>query len=326
MTLGAGGHAAALLDAGVGRRRRRRSRSGGARASRRERARAGSGIACGSCERGSPRWMRTSSAAPSAACSSTSGSRRCSSTRRSGASRSASDGPLDMRMAGASGRRAERPRTSSTTCPEGELADVIYHYGDERRSRRIAAAIVRQPTDRDHRRARRRHRERRGTASGGPPPRAPHVPGAPHRGQPGARGARRVPASRGGAPRSRWPRRRDLLPLAGRRHRRSARSATTRGFGCSRRSPSVPTDAERRREPSRPQRQAAGRRADRGGRVSTAAPQAVRRRPRRRLRVCAPRARPRRAPHATPLPILIGGRAAVPPSRSGSSSPLSPPC
>jgi 16S rRNA (cytosine1402-N4)-methyltransferase len=48
------------------------------------------------------------------------------------------DGPLDMRM--------EQHGTSAAdlvnTLPEGELADLIYRYGEERLSRRIAKAIV----------------------------------------------------------------------------------------------------------------------------------------------------------------------------------------
>jgi len=52
------------------------------------------------------------------------------------------DGPLDMRMAGAA---ADEPsaRDLVNELPEGELADLLYRFGDERRSRRIAAAIVR---------------------------------------------------------------------------------------------------------------------------------------------------------------------------------------
>ncbi len=52
------------------------------------------------------------------------------------------DAPLDMRMAGTS---AGEPSAADLVngLPERELADVIYHFGDERRSRRIAAAIVR---------------------------------------------------------------------------------------------------------------------------------------------------------------------------------------
>ncbi len=52
------------------------------------------------------------------------------------------DGPLDMRMdAGA----ADEPTAADLVnrLPEQELADLIYRFGDERRSRRIAAAIVR---------------------------------------------------------------------------------------------------------------------------------------------------------------------------------------
>jgi 16S rRNA (cytosine1402-N4)-methyltransferase len=48
------------------------------------------------------------------------------------------DGPLDMRM--------EQDGTSAAdlvnTLPEGELADLIYRYGEERLSRRIAKAVV----------------------------------------------------------------------------------------------------------------------------------------------------------------------------------------
>jgi 16S rRNA (cytosine1402-N4)-methyltransferase len=52
------------------------------------------------------------------------------------------DAPLDMRMAGSS---ADEPSAADLVngLSERELADVIFHYGDERRSRRIAAAIVR---------------------------------------------------------------------------------------------------------------------------------------------------------------------------------------
>jgi 16S rRNA (cytosine1402-N4)-methyltransferase len=50
-----------------------------------------------------------------------------------------SPGPLDMRM-GDHGRTAA---DVVNTYAEGDLADVIYEYGEERRSRRIAAAIVR---------------------------------------------------------------------------------------------------------------------------------------------------------------------------------------
>jgi 16S rRNA (cytosine1402-N4)-methyltransferase len=50
------------------------------------------------------------------------------------------DGPLDMRMNNMSGRTAEQVVNH---LDERELADVIYEFGEERRSRRIARAIVR---------------------------------------------------------------------------------------------------------------------------------------------------------------------------------------
>lgn len=48
------------------------------------------------------------------------------------------DGPLDMRMAKSGMSAAE----AANTLPEAELADVIWRYGEERRSRAIARAIV----------------------------------------------------------------------------------------------------------------------------------------------------------------------------------------
>ena len=50
------------------------------------------------------------------------------------------DGPLDMRLNTMSGRTAEQVVNH---LDERELADVIYEFGEERRSRRIARAIVR---------------------------------------------------------------------------------------------------------------------------------------------------------------------------------------
>jgi 16S rRNA (cytosine1402-N4)-methyltransferase len=50
------------------------------------------------------------------------------------------DGPLDMRMDTRSGQTAEQVVNGAD---ERELADLIYEYGEERRSRRIARAIVR---------------------------------------------------------------------------------------------------------------------------------------------------------------------------------------
>ena len=53
------------------------------------------------------------------------------------------DAPLDMRMAGAD---TDEPGAADLVngLPESALADLIYRFGDERRSRQIAAAIVRQ--------------------------------------------------------------------------------------------------------------------------------------------------------------------------------------
>ncbi|HEU5350660.1 MAG TPA: 16S rRNA (cytosine(1402)-N(4))-methyltransferase RsmH [Terracidiphilus sp.] len=50
------------------------------------------------------------------------------------------DGPLDMRMDTRTGPTAEQVVNEAN---ERELADLIYEYGEERRSRRIARAIVR---------------------------------------------------------------------------------------------------------------------------------------------------------------------------------------
>ncbi len=49
------------------------------------------------------------------------------------------EGPLDMRMSGAGVSAADLVNHA----PEGELADILYHYGEERQARRIARAIVR---------------------------------------------------------------------------------------------------------------------------------------------------------------------------------------
>lgn len=49
-----------------------------------------------------------------------------------------SDGPLDMRMEQAGESAADFVNTAD----EGDIADVIYRYGDEPKSRRIARAIV----------------------------------------------------------------------------------------------------------------------------------------------------------------------------------------
>lgn len=48
------------------------------------------------------------------------------------------DGPLDMRMGGDVPSAADRLNSAD----EAEIADVLYHYGEERAARRIARAIV----------------------------------------------------------------------------------------------------------------------------------------------------------------------------------------
>ncbi|WP_312490740.1 16S rRNA (cytosine(1402)-N(4))-methyltransferase, partial [Sphingomonas sp.] len=48
------------------------------------------------------------------------------------------DGPLDMRMA----QEGESAADFLNTADEAAIADVLYHYGEEPRSRRVAQAIV----------------------------------------------------------------------------------------------------------------------------------------------------------------------------------------
>ncbi len=52
------------------------------------------------------------------------------------------DGPLDMRMGGAAETDAQTAADLVNELSETELADLIYEYGGEHRSRRIARAIV----------------------------------------------------------------------------------------------------------------------------------------------------------------------------------------
>ncbi|MEM9359899.1 MAG: 16S rRNA (cytosine(1402)-N(4))-methyltransferase RsmH, partial [Pseudomonadota bacterium] len=62
----------------------------------------------------------------------------------------ANDGPLDMRMFAADGEQSEASPSATDLVNEleqSDLADIIYHYGEERRSRAIAAAIVRARTE-----------------------------------------------------------------------------------------------------------------------------------------------------------------------------------
>jgi 16S rRNA (cytosine1402-N4)-methyltransferase len=53
------------------------------------------------------------------------------------------DGPLDMRMGEGSGEAGPSAADLINVLPERDLADLIYRLGEEPRSRRIAAAIVR---------------------------------------------------------------------------------------------------------------------------------------------------------------------------------------
>lgn len=48
------------------------------------------------------------------------------------------DGPLDMRMGDAGATATDLVNAA----PEGEIADILFHYGEERAARRIARAIV----------------------------------------------------------------------------------------------------------------------------------------------------------------------------------------
>lgn len=50
----------------------------------------------------------------------------------------AADGPLDMRME----RRGESAADFVNSATEAQIADVLYHFGEERQSRRVARAIV----------------------------------------------------------------------------------------------------------------------------------------------------------------------------------------
>ncbi|MEM7688015.1 MAG: 16S rRNA (cytosine(1402)-N(4))-methyltransferase RsmH [Pseudomonadota bacterium] len=52
------------------------------------------------------------------------------------------DGPLDMRMSGSGPLGGESAAEFLNTADEAAIADVLYHYGEERQSRRVARAIV----------------------------------------------------------------------------------------------------------------------------------------------------------------------------------------
>ncbi|MEE8516215.1 MAG: 16S rRNA (cytosine(1402)-N(4))-methyltransferase RsmH [Alphaproteobacteria bacterium] len=56
------------------------------------------------------------------------------------------DGPLDMRMGAGDAISGPSAYDAVNTLSEADLADTIYRYGDERKSRRIAKAIIRART------------------------------------------------------------------------------------------------------------------------------------------------------------------------------------
>ena len=131
--------------------------------------------------------------------------RRSSSTIRRAAFRSARDGPLDMRMS----RSGPTAADLVNTLPERELADVLFEFGEERASRRIARAIVA---------ARARGADHHDGAAGGDHPRRVAAGPLRHRSRdaqlPGAAhpGERRTGRDRA----RRWTRRARLLAPGGR--------------------------------------------------------------------------------------------------------------
>jgi len=52
------------------------------------------------------------------------------------------DGPLDMRMEGPAAEGRPTAADAVNSLPEEDLADIIYEYGEERRARQVARAIV----------------------------------------------------------------------------------------------------------------------------------------------------------------------------------------
>jgi 16S rRNA (cytosine1402-N4)-methyltransferase len=52
------------------------------------------------------------------------------------------DGPLDMRMEGPAAEGRPTAADAVNALPEEDLADIIYEYGEERRARQVARAIV----------------------------------------------------------------------------------------------------------------------------------------------------------------------------------------
>ena len=86
------------------------------------------------------------------------------------------DGPLDMRMERDGDSAADLVNRAS----EAELADIFFHFGEERRSRAVARARDRAPPQGPHRddgRARRARRRPRPGRARRHPPGDPRVPG-----------------------------------------------------------------------------------------------------------------------------------------------------
>jgi cell division protein FtsL len=129
------------------------------------------------------------------------------------------DEPLDMRM-----DRSRGPTAADlvNAARETELADVIFRYGEDRQSRRIARAIVasRPVTTTGELAAIVRRAHRSSDA---------HVPGPPDLGQRGARGSRYVREDRGSASRPGGEALRDLVPLARGPHRQAHDARPERG-------------------------------------------------------------------------------------------------
>ena len=200
-TLGAGGHAEALLEAGVervigvdrdpaGDRARRVSARTVRRAFHR---RADPVLTAARGEPGRRRPLRPrrelDAARPSRAGVLLPSGRAA--RHADGPRRRAGDGHREHGARGGARPDRVRVRRGATLAP-GRGGD---------RAREVPVA------DRDHRRARGCGRERAGGAAGRPPPRPPDVPGAPHRGQPGAGGARPRPClgrSRSSLPVAAW--------------------------------------------------------------------------------------------------------------------------
>ena len=93
------------------------------------------------------------------------------------------DGPLDMRMS------QEGPTAADLVndTPEDELADILFLYGEERASRRIARAIggrgPRRAIETTLRAGRYHRKMPAAPQAGAGPSRHPQFSGAPHRGE-----------------------------------------------------------------------------------------------------------------------------------------------